>query len=70
MKVTVKQTPSKQHVSVVGTQGPAGPSSLLAASDLDSTNLEDGSVIIYNQSISKFETSTVLEKQNLEGGHY
>lgn len=69
MRIQVKPTTTPK-VATVGIQGPSGPNQLGSATDLDTTNLEDGSVIVYNQNKSKFETTKTLEKQNLEGGHY
>lgn len=38
--------------------------------DVDLTNLQDGSLLIYSSSSSKWEASTLLEKQVVEGGQY
>jgi hypothetical protein len=38
--------------------------------DIDVTNLSDGSVLVYSQSSSKWEATTVLEKQQVECGQY
>lgn len=38
--------------------------------DIDVGNLEDGSVLIYSTSSSKWEASTTLDKQSVEGGYY
>lgn len=38
--------------------------------DVDLQNLEDGSLLIYKNSTSKWTASRVLEQQNLEGGNY
>ena len=37
---------------------------------IDLTNLEDGSILIYSTNNEKFEASTLLEKQNINGGHF
>lgn len=37
---------------------------------IDLTNLEDGSLLIYNTSTENFEASRDLEKQNINGGNY
>jgi hypothetical protein len=38
--------------------------------DIDVSNLQDGSVLIYSTNSSKWEASTLLEKQTVEGGQY
>lgn len=38
--------------------------------DVDLTNLTDGSLLIYNQFTSKFEASTLLNKQDIDAGVY
>jgi hypothetical protein len=46
------------------------PRSLRSLTDVDLSNLEDGSLLIYNESVEKFQASTLLEKQNINGGHF
>lgn len=38
--------------------------------DVDNSNAQDGSVLVYNGSSSKYEATLVLEKQTINGGHY
>lgn len=38
--------------------------------DVDLTGLEDGSLLIYSTTSEKFEASRLLEKQNINGGHF
>lgn len=38
--------------------------------DVDSSNLEDGSVLVYSTEKSKWETTRVLEKQIINGGNF
>lgn len=49
----------------VGTQGP-----IVSAPDVDSSNLANGSLLIYSTSSQKWVASTLLENQSLESGHY
>lgn len=49
----------------VGTQGP-----IVSAPDVDSSNLSNGSLLIYSTSSQKWVASTLLENQSLESGHY
>jgi len=41
-----------------------------ALTDVDTTNLQDGSVLVYNSSTTKFETTITLEKQIINGGNF
>ena len=51
-------------------------SSLIAAKrlsdllDVDVSTREDGSLLIYDETVEKFKSSTLLEKQNINGGHF
>jgi hypothetical protein len=51
-------------------------SSLIAAKrlsdllDVDVSNKQDGSLLIYDENEQKFLASTLLEKQNINGGHF
>lgn len=38
--------------------------------DVDTSAKTDGSVLIYDVAQSKFVSSTLLEKQDINGGHY
>lgn len=38
--------------------------------DVDLTTLQDGSVLVYNASTTKFETTITLEKQIINGGNF
>jgi hypothetical protein len=38
--------------------------------DVDTTNLQDGSVLVYNSATTKFETTITLEKQIINGGNF
>ena len=38
--------------------------------DVDTSAKTDGSLLIYDVSQSKFLASTLLEKQNINGGHF
>ena len=69
-KVVSVNTQGTTEVVAVGIQGPSGPSSISTAGDVDVSNLEDGSVLVYKSSSSMWTATTTLEQQNLEGGHY
>jgi hypothetical protein len=38
--------------------------------DVDISAKEDGSLLIYDEEQEKFVASTLLEKQNINGGHF
>lgn len=40
------------------------------APDVDVSNLQDGSVLVYSTNAVKWVATTTLEKQTLEGGHF
>jgi hypothetical protein len=69
MKIKVNTTGTSQVVSV-GIQGPAGPNSISSAGDVDISDLKDGSLLVYSMLINKWEATTRLEKQELEGGQF
>ena len=71
-KVVSVNTQGTSEVVAVGIQGPPGAryNSINSADDIDITNLEDGSVLVYKSSTLKWRATRTLEQQNLEGGHY
>lgn len=38
--------------------------------DVDVTNLEDGSVLVYSTNLGKWESTRTLEKQIINGGNF
>lgn len=38
--------------------------------NIDASNLEDGSVLVYSTSLGKWETTRTLEKQIINGGNF
>jgi hypothetical protein len=38
--------------------------------DVDISNKQDGSLLIYDEETGKFVASTILEKQIINGGHF
>lgn len=53
-----------------GRQGPPGPNKITTASDIDVSGLGDGSVLVYRAVTSKWQATTLLDQQILEGGHF
>ena len=63
--IVVENEPGPQ-----GPPGPAGIQNISQANDVDSTNLENGSVLVYSQSDEKWIATRLLEEQAIESGHY
>lgn len=54
-----------------GPTGPIGPSTNISnAPDVDISNLQDGSLLIYSAQDQKWVANTQLTNQSLESGHY
>lgn len=79
MKIRVNSSPitakvissgSESRVVSVGIQGPSGLSQITSATDVDATNLQDGSVLVYKTQTNKWTSTTTLEAQNMEGGEF
>lgn len=63
-------TQSNSEVIAVGIQGPAGPNFITRSSDVDSTILNNGSILVYKTNTSKWTSTTTLDAQNMEGGEF
>lgn len=59
-------------VTIISTaeQGPPGVTRINYADDVDITNLENGSVLVYSGSSEKWVATRLLENQSVESGHY
>lgn len=67
---TVNYT-STVNVSSVGIQGPSGASTNLEdLLNVDKTNLENGSVLVYSTASSKWITTRNLEEQYMNAGYF
>lgn len=67
---TVVEEP-KGRVVVTGIMGPPGASgSLNAMADVDTTNLTTGSLLVYNTGVQRWQSTTTLEDQFLNGGAF
>ena len=72
----VVNTQGTSEVVAVGIQGPQGiqgPAIALTinnATDIDRSNLSDGSVLVYKTTTSKWTSTTVLDSQDVTGGQY
>ena len=69
MRVRVNQQGVSQVVSV-GVQGPSGPNSVALANDVDTSDLQNGSILVYKTQTSKWTSTTILDSQNVEAGEY
>jgi hypothetical protein len=69
----VVETPGVVTVITTAEQGPpglAGIQNIEDASDIDSSNKVDGSLLIYSAQNQKWVATTLLENQSVESGHY
>lgn len=67
------ETPGEVTILTVAEQGPPGPAgiqNISNASDVDSSNKIEGSVLVYSAQNQKWVATTQLENQNVESGHY
>ena len=46
------------------------PNSIENMADVDLTGLTDGALLIYKNTTAKWTASTMLDKQNMEGGEF
>lgn len=68
--VTVEQEASTT-VTTVGEQGLTGSTgSITDIIDVDATNKENGSVLVYKALTAKWTATRLLEEQEMNGGHY
>lgn len=58
------------QVIVTGIMGPQGVTSLQGLTDIDTTNLINGSLLIYNTGTHKWTATNLLEQQIVESGQY
>lgn len=70
--ITATVTSDQQiTVSAVGIQGlSSAEAGVNGLNDVDTTVLNNGSVLIYKTATSKWTASTTLEDQNITGGQY
>jgi hypothetical protein len=69
-KTVSVNTQGTTEVISVGIQGPAGPSSVTHAGDVDASTLVDGSVLVYKTNTNKWTSTTTLNAQNMDGGEF
>ena len=54
----------------LGPRGRPGPSSIEGLTDVDLTNLQGGSLLVYNASTSKWGSTTLLNQQQVDCGEF
>ena len=70
MKIKVN-TQGTNQVVAVGIQGPAGAASSLGTiPDVDVTDLNDGSVLVYATETQRWKSTTLLNKQAIDAGEF
>lgn len=57
-------------VVVSGMMGPAGASDLADMGDVDTTQLQDGCVLVYKQATQRWTATNTLDRQILDGGQF
>ena len=73
VRVNGQGTSEIVSIGIQGPTGPVGPSTLLAinsATDVDVTDLQDGSILVYETSTSKWTSTTSLHFQDIEAGEF
>lgn len=68
---TSQMTTSDTTVTAVGIQGfSSSDVALSGMNDVDATNLQDGSVLVYKTNTSKWTSTRLLDQQFMEGGEF
>lgn len=57
-------------VVVTGLMGPPGAADISSLKDVDTSQLQDGGVLVYAQAAQKWIATNTLERQILEGGQF
>lgn len=63
----------EENISVpqIGIQGlSASNAKLEQIQNVDASNLNEGSILVYSLTTNKWTSTTTLDAQNMEGGHY
>jgi hypothetical protein len=69
----VDSTGSATQVSSIGIQGPSSADVPLSSNveiDVTTNGKVNGSMLVYRTATSKWTSTTTLDAQNMEGGHY
>jgi hypothetical protein len=68
--VLIIDTDQPQTIITANEPGPQGVTQIEGAVDVDATNKENGSVLVYSDVVQKWVATTLLENQSVESGHY
>lgn len=68
MQVAIQQNDLTR--AVVGLYNPVTVGSLSDIANVDTTNTQNGSVLVFKSATSKWTATTTLDAQNMEGGEY
>lgn len=66
----IKVTVQPKKTVLVNQSGLVSSRSLSSLTDVDVSSREDGSILIYDETQNKFVASRLLEKQEMNGGHF
>lgn len=70
----VQSTPVQKiqetRVLVTGIMGPPGASTIAGLTDVDTSTLTPGSMLVYNQITEKWTSTTLLNQQIVDSGQY
>lgn len=58
------------QVIFTGMIGPAGITTVQGLHNVDSSNLTNGGILVYNSTSQLWVATTTLDAQNMEGGYY
>ena len=69
--VAIVEYETTTTVDAVGIQGlSATEFNLGQVADVDASNVNEGSILVYKLNTQKWTSTTTLDAQNMEGGHY
>lgn len=69
-ETTVVSVVEESSSSVMASSTSVPQNAIESLADVDLQDLENGSLLIYKNSTSKWTASRLLDQQNLEGGYY
>lgn len=66
----IQITPNSLTATTVGTQGVAGPNTILNKSVADGTVSNDGSILLYSGSLGKWQASLLPRNLTIDCGNF
>lgn len=67
---TVVVQDSQTTTIVTGIMGPRGTTTVQGLDDIDLSNLQNGSLLVYSTADTKWKATTTLDNQTLEAGQF